>query len=255
MAVAEGRFLEAERARAAPEARRAPKDPTGFVAWFEELRRSGPGQNDPLFPFLAERATLDELRWFVKQEVAGEAGFDDLVALTQIKAPERAKLEMARNYWDEMGRGKPPAMHGPMLGRLAEELSVGAAPPAELVWESLALGNVMVGLALNRRYAFHSIGALGAIELTAPTRAGFVADGLERVGVSKRATHYFRLHSTVDIGHSRNWNAEVLAPLVEANADVAACIAEGALMRLNAGVRTFDRYRREFGIAPVTSLG
>ena len=26
----------------------------------------------------------------------------------------------------------------------------------------------MAGLALNRRYAFHSIGALGAIELTAP---------------------------------------------------------------------------------------
>jgi hypothetical protein len=25
-------------------------------------------------------------------------------------------------------------------------------------------------------------------------------------------------------------------------------IAEGALMRLNAGARTFDRYRREFGL-------
>ena len=49
------------------------------------------------------------------QEAAGEAGFDDLVAMTQVKLPTRAKLELARNYWDEMGRGNPKGMHGPML--------------------------------------------------------------------------------------------------------------------------------------------
>jgi len=248
MTLLEGRFLERERRRVAPLAARAPKDPAGFVAWFEELKASGPGQGDPLFPFLAERATYEQVRWFVKQEVAGEAGFDDLVALTQIKIPERAKLEMARNYWDEMGRGKSHGMHGPMLASLAHALLIGATPERELVWEALALANIMAGLALNRRYAFHSIGALGAIELTAPTRAGLVADALDRVGVPKKATHYFRLHSTVDIGHSAAWNAEVLAPLVEANPEVATHIAEGALMRLNAGARTFDRYRAELGV-------
>ena len=248
LAFVEGRFLEAERAVVASAAASVPKDGAGFVAWFESLKQTGPGQNDPLFGFLAEHATVEQVRWFIKQEVAGEAGFDDLVALTQIKAPEGPKLECARNYWDEMGRGKPPAMHGPMLGRLAEALAIGGTPDRELVWESLALANLMVGLALNRRYAFHSMGALGVIELTAPTRAGLVADGLERVGVSKRATHYFRLHSTVDIGHSRDWNANILKPLVDENPGVAAAIAEGALMRLNAGARTFDRYRAEFGI-------
>ena len=34
--------------------------------------------------------------------------------------------------------------------------------------EALALGNTMIALARNRRYAFHSIGALGVIEMTAP---------------------------------------------------------------------------------------
>jgi hypothetical protein len=250
LSVAEGRFLEEERAQIAEVAARAPADAAGFVAWFAELRNSGPGQFDPLFPFLAERASYDELRWFIKQEVAGEAGFDDLVALTQVKAPRRAKLEMARNYWDEMGRGKPAGMHGPMLANLANAMCIGEVPERELVWESMALANLMAGLALNRRYAHHSIGALGAIELTAPTRATLVADGLERVGISGEATHYFRLHSTVDIKHSRDWNAEVLAPLVQEDPSVARHIAEGALMRLSAGARTFDRYRAEFGISP-----
>ena len=39
------------------------------------------------------------------------------------------------------------------------------------VWEALALGNMMIGLAANRYYAYQAIGALGVIELTAPGRA------------------------------------------------------------------------------------
>ena len=58
--------------------------------------------------------------WFLTQEVAGEAGFDDLLAMTQVKMPVTAKLEMARNYWDEMGRGRDTAMHGPLLERLGK---------------------------------------------------------------------------------------------------------------------------------------
>jgi hypothetical protein len=248
--VEEGRFLEEERARVASRASLAPRDPLGFVSWFEELRESGPGQWDPLFEFIEREATREQLRWFVRQEFAGEAGFDDLVALTQLRMPERAKLEMARNYWDEMGRGKAHGMHGPMLGLLARAIEVENTPPEDLVWESIALANVMCGLGFQRRYAFHSVGALGVIELTAPTRAKRVARGLERVGIDGKATHYFRLHATVDIGHSREWNAEILSSLVEQDPSVATHIAEGALMRLYAGLRTFDRYRAEFGIEP-----
>jgi hypothetical protein len=100
-------------------------------------------------------------------EVAGEAGFDDLVALTQVRLPKRAKLGLARNYWDEMGRGNAKGMHGPMLETLSTAMAL--RPKAEeTVWESLALANTMAGLAANRCYACHAVGALGAIDLTAP---------------------------------------------------------------------------------------
>ena len=251
LALREGAFLEAARAEVSEWAQSAPVVPQAFGAWFDQLRDNGPGQYDPLFEFLAEHASLDQFRWFIQQEVAGEAGFDDLVALTQLRMPERAKLELARNYWDEMGRGKPAAMHGPMLGKVAEVLAVSADNPEDIVPESLALANLLVGLAYNSRYAYQSIGALGAIELTAPTRAVKVVAGMDRLGVDRSASHYFRVHATVDIAHARDWRDEVLMPLVASQPELAVHIAEGALMRLQAGARTFERYRRELGVAAV----
>jgi hypothetical protein len=102
---------------------------------------------------------VDDFRYFLTQEAAGEAGFDDLTALTQVKVPAAAKMELANNYWDEMGRGNPKGMHGPMLDGLVEAL--GLEPSIEnTVWESLALANAMTAMAATRRYAWHSIGAL-----------------------------------------------------------------------------------------------
>lgn len=244
----EDRFVEAERAAIAAWAAEAPRDPEAFLAWFVSLKEAGPGQGDPLFPYLRDEASYDELRWFVGQEVAGEAGFEDLVALTQVKMPVRAKLELARNYWDELGRGAESGLHGPMLARLARALDVdGTIAP---VPEALALGNLLVALAANRRWAYHSIGALGVVELTAPGRAVCVSLGLKRVGVGARERQYYALHATLDVQHSATWNREVIAPLVEEDPSRARAIAEGALMRLAAGARCFERYRAELGIDP-----
>ena len=238
----EGAFLEELRGDVAMRAAAAPTDPDGFVAWFEDLKDVGPGQGDPLFPWLADEADARALRWFFEQEAAGEAGFDDLVAMTQVKLPAGPKLELARNYWDEMGRGTAKGMHGPMLDGLIETLAV--HPSIETTaWESLALANAMTGMATSRRYAWHSVGALGVIELTAPGRSALVAKGLRRIGLSERERRYFDLHAVLDVKHSADWNREVLRPAVAEDPRRAAAIAEGALMRLLCGARCFDRYR------------
>ena len=242
MARLEGGFLEELRAAVADEATEAPTDAEGFIAWFEHLKEVGPGQGDPLFPWLEAEATADQLKWFFEQEAAGEAGFDDLVALTQVKLPVQAKLELARNYWDEMGRGQRDGMHGPMLDALAETLQVD--PVIEkTVWESLALANAMTAMATSRRYAWHSVGALGVIELTAPGRSAMVAKGLKRIGLSNRERRYFDLHAVLDVKHSADWNREALRPLIEEDPRRATAIAEGALIRLYCGFRCFERYR------------
>ncbi|MFY9656273.1 MAG: iron-containing redox enzyme family protein [Methylocystis sp.] len=243
----EGAFLERELDLAAEHCRHCPTDPRGFIAWFEELRWTGPGQFDPLFDWLARAASPHQMRWFLAQEVAGEAGFEDLTALTQVRFPTRVKLELARNFWDEMGRGQAKGMHGPMLARLAEALDL--KPSAQTtVWEALALANTMAGLAANRRYAYHSVGALGVVELTAPDRSAAVAAGLKRLGIPSGDRHYFDLHAVLDVKHSASWNAEAIAPLVEEGPSIARAIAQGAIMRLLAGRRCFERYKRQFGL-------
>ncbi|NLS29355.1 hypothetical protein S2M10_43790 [Sphingomonas sp. S2M10] len=238
----QGAFLEELRAEVVDEAAEAPTDVDGFIDWFEGLKATGPGQGDPLFPWLAEAADRDQLRWFFEQEAAGEAGFDDLVAMTQVKLPTRPKLELARNYWDEMGHGTEKGMHGPMLDALVETLAV--TPVIEnTVWESLCLANAMTAMASSRRYAWHSVGALGVIELTAPGRSAATAEGLKRVGLSPKEARYFTLHAVLDIKHSEDWNREAIRPAVEEDPRRATAMAEGALIRLRCGARCFEAYR------------
>jgi len=238
----ENAFLAELRDKVRDRAAEAPTQAEAFVEWFESLKEGGPGQGDPLFPWLAEEADPDQLRWFFEQEAAGEAGFDDLVAYTQVKMPIVPKLELARNYWDEMGCGKLAGVHGGMLDALVTTLQVN--PEIErTVWESLALANAMTAMATTRRYAWHSVGALGVIELTAPGRSALVARGLRRIGLSDRERRYFDLHAVLDIKHSERWIAEVLLPAVAEDARRATAIAEGALIRLDCGYRCFERYR------------
>lgn len=238
----EGVWVETLREEVCERAAAAPREVENFVAWFEDLKLTGPGQGDPLFPYLASTCDLGEMRWFLTQEAAGEAGFDDLVALSQIKLPTEPKLELARNYWDEMGRGHAGGMHGPMLERASEALGLKPAID-DTCWQSLALANTLTALATTRRYAWHAVGALGVVELTAPGRVAQVAAGLKRLGQPPVVRKYFELHAMLDIKHSDDWIANVLRPLVAEDPSRAPYLAEGALMRLLCGARCFEAYR------------
>lgn len=249
MRALEAGWVESLRAEAAPVVADVPSEPQAFVAWFEGLKADGPGQYDPLFDWLAEEATLEEMSWFLTQEAAGEAGFDDLVAMTQVKLPPMAKLELARNYWDEMGQGNYGGMHGPMLDRTVEGL--GLKPTIDgTAWQSLALANTLTAFATTRRYAYLSVGALGVVELTAPTRVAKVAEGLKRLGCEPKVRKYFNLHAVLDLKHSEDWNREALIPLVSEDPRRARALAEGALIRLESGRRCFEVYRAHLWGAP-----
>lgn len=81
----EGEYLEALREAVHEQTALAPGNPEDFLTWFESLREIGLGQTDALFPWLAERATADEFRWFFEQQPAGEAGLEDIIAMTQVR--------------------------------------------------------------------------------------------------------------------------------------------------------------------------
>ena len=70
----EADFLEAERTAVAADAAHAPDEAQAFVEWFESLRQTGPGQGDPLFPWLAERATTARASWLLRPRCSWRSG-------------------------------------------------------------------------------------------------------------------------------------------------------------------------------------
>jgi hypothetical protein len=164
--IIEGKFVERERELIEAHAAEAPFEADAFMRWFDQLRSTGPGQHDPFFDWLATHASFEQLRWTVEQEAAAHAGFEDLSALTHLAMPARARAELARAHFDADARP-----HAQRLAELAEWMGVARPPRESLVWEALALANLHVALALNRRYAHHSVGALAAAELAAPARS------------------------------------------------------------------------------------
>lgn len=236
----ERKFVEEARACVRAQASAVPRDVNGFLDWFIALKDLPLGQTDALFPWLAEHANQQQMCWFLEQERANETSFGDLVALTQVNMPPRPKQELARNYWDEMVRS-----HVTDTPRSAVQCPKHAAKPETAVWESLALGNLMVALATNRHYAFQSLGALGVAELTAPRSKQFVQAGLLRLGLAVETPDFYSSSTRFDALHSAAWQREVIEPLIAGDSTLAPFIAEGALMRLNFAKCCFERYRKE----------
>ncbi len=249
--VVEAHFIEAERALVREGAARAPTQPHELLDWFEGLKDAEDAQDGRLFRWLAEQASRDQMLWFLTQELSGEVDLEDLYALAQLKLPERPKLEMARNYWDEMGQGDASATRARLLASLVSDLSTEFLElPA---WEMLARANLMLGLTANRRYAFQAIGALGVVELTSAGPARCVSLGLRRLGFSSEAGNYFSWRARLSTLRSQVFNQGVILPLVAQDSRSATAIAEGALLRLVADGRCWRRYERELGLPASTA--
>ncbi len=244
--VVEGHVLESERSRIAAIAKQAPTQPRELVDWLEALREPAELHSHALFSWLARSADHSELTWFLVQELTSPETPEDLFALAQLQLPWRSKLEIGRCYWDEMGQGYAAAMRSRILDNFTHDLHVDATHP--LVWEELARSNLMLGLCSNRRYGYHALGALGAVELTMGSPARLVAEGLSRLGYSVEASAYFASRAKLAKLRSHAWNQDVILPLVAQDARCARAIAEGALMRIASANRCFERYARQLGV-------
>ncbi len=254
--VLETEWLALEREQIKSRFAEVPTDPQAFVGWFEALQQTGYGQDHPLFLYLSERADLQELRYFFHQEMGTEAGFDDLVALVQVKTAPPIRTELARNYWDEMGSGRAEYMHSHLLMNVAKSFELTWQEDYQSIhWTPLALSNLMVALATKRTLFAQAIGALGVIELTSPGRCIKVVEGMKRIGMTGAQYHYYALHASLDKKHWEGWKDNVVWPLIEERPAYMRLLAEGALLRLFAGNRCFETYSRHLGLSGMKIQG
>ncbi len=202
-----------------------------------------------VYEWVAREASYDELVHFLALEGGPDGGFDDLVAACQIGLSGRPKLELAQNYWDEMGNGALDAVHTALHDNLVRAVGMPRIPLAEQPDESLersALGGL---LATNHWLQPEMLGALGLIELQAGPRCRKVLAGLERTDSPLAAIPFYAEHAEVDPRHGKDWMDNAIVPYAEAQPELASRVLRGALWRSRVNAAFFARLGEDLGTA------
>ena len=217
-----------------------------FESWLEtRCRDHASGPQHPLFAHLKEHADVEQLREFVFQETPFDVHFGDLVAMLIPGIYGMAKVELAENFWDEMGNGDVDRTHRQL--RLTMMEAVGVDRDAHLAglerfWlEELELANLYFAACTNRQFMDLALGALLATEHVVPGRIDHQLDGWKRLGYADEQLEYLSEHIVVDVEHAAGWLNEVVKPTLASYPQTLTGIAAGVELRLVASLRVCDR--------------
>jgi hypothetical protein len=165
------------------------------------------------YRWLATTASWEQVVDFLALEGGPDGGFDDLIAVCQVGLSGTAKLELGKNFWDEMGQGQLAAVHTQLHADLCAAIEMPTVPRAQLpvaALERAALGGL---LATNRWLQPEMIGALGLLELQAGPRCRLVLQAFDRLGAPAGAYPFYVEHAEVDPVHGKDWMDKAIEPL------------------------------------------
>ncbi|EON12905.1 iron-containing redox enzyme family protein [Pandoraea sp. SD6-2] len=210
-------------------------DSSQFGEWLHDLVALHPaGSHVAYTRYLAEEATIEDIRFYLVQESAIDANTDDFLAALQIGAPTSAKLEIAANYWDEMGEGDHNLLHSSLFQEALKSFGIEHTETDDaLTLEALICGNLQTMLSLRREFFYLGIGYFAATEQLVPDRFRALEKGWERVGLSRKGADYHLLHIEVDGHHTERWYRDVVTPLAQQAFAARVEMVRGALFRLH----------------------
>lgn len=222
----EGAFLERLQAEDGRRRWDLPHDPV------EALRAIQAADRVPsIYRWLADEAAPHQIRTFLELEGGPDGGFDDLVAQCQVGVTGAAKVELARNYWDEMGAGDPTRVHTELHRTMADSLGLRRWDRTDLPVAALDRALLGTTLATNRWLQPEMLGALGLVELQAGPRCRQVVAALERIDAPGPARAFYDEHARIDPLHGRAWLEQVVAPLTDDHPELGWRIVRGARWR------------------------
>jgi hypothetical protein len=191
------------------------------------------------YRWLAKSADWSQVVDFLALEGGPDGGFDDLVAVCQVGLSGSAKLELAKNYWDEMGQGSAAGVHTALYEDLVEAIDMPHIARELLPVEALersALGGL---LATNRWLQPEMIGALGLLELQAGPRCRMVLQAFDRLGAPEGAYPFYVEHAEVDPVHGKDWMDKAIEPLAAERPEWGPRLVKGAWWRSSINLRFF----------------
>ncbi|MGB3412101.1 MAG: iron-containing redox enzyme family protein [Microthrixaceae bacterium] len=192
-----------------------------------------------VYEWLANVATWDQLVRFLTLEGGPDAGFDDLVALSQVGIRNGPKVVLAANYWDEMGRGELNGVHTVLHDQLVAAINMPRLKRDELPISALARLAVGGLLATNRYLQPEALGAFGLIELQAGPRCRAVIRALTRLDAPEGAFAFYEEHARADPHHGKAWLDGVIGVLAADHDGWAERMVCGAVWRQNVNTRFF----------------
>ncbi len=224
-----------------------PKSGKEYVTWLRQLISNHPARLHEYYStYLKDKSTLEDLQDFLLQETSLDPRFDDVLALMQVGTTGQTKMEIAQNYWDEMGNGDDALVHTKLFSTVLKSAGVDVeSRKDDLYYESNVCGNLSVLMALHRANFYKAVGYFGVTEYLAPSRFKHVVAAWERLGLPHEDIEYHRLHIRIDTVHANAWFQKVIAPLVDECPANGKDIAIGALIRLNTSGRYLDRLLSE----------
>jgi len=219
----------------------APADPTAYLSWLKAIARGHRVFKHPYYvEFIRHRATDADLRDYVIQESVVDGRFDDLLAMMQVGTSGGAKMEVASNFWDEMGNGNPDEVHTYLFNKIFEVFDIAQDDLEKaLTANALLSGNLAVLVSRYRHLYPEAVGLLGMTEWLAPHRFVQVVNAWERLKLPDVGIVYHRLHVTVDSQHAAGWFHNVVIPAASSEF-MRRGIARGTLWRLNSSARYLD---------------
>lgn len=219
-----------------------PVEGARYVEWLKGLISDHPASVHRFYrEHLREHATVQDMRVFLAQETTLDPRFDDILAMLQLGTSGEEKMEIAKNYFDEMGNGNPAEVHTHLFSKALQALDI--TPEfigASLLPESRVSGNLSACLALGPRHHFKALGYFGVTEYLAPRRFKDLVAGWRRLRLPESGIVYHDLHIRIDAVHGLAWMQKVILPMVDQDPRVRREIAMGALIRLNSSQRYLD---------------
>jgi hypothetical protein len=192
------------------------------------------------YKWLAATATWEQVVEFLALEGGPDGGFDDLIAVCQVGLSGSAKLELGKNYWDEMGQGDPAGVHTQLHADLVEAIEMPTVPREQqpvTALERTALGGL---LATNRWLQPEMIGALGLLELQAGPRCRMVLQAFDRLGAPEGAYPFYVEHAEVDPIHGKDWMDKAIEPLAGERPEWGPRMVKGAWWRSTINLAFFS---------------
>ncbi|CAF1365845.1 unnamed protein product [Didymodactylos carnosus] len=221
-----------------------PKTGKAYVQWIMNIIQRHLAAKHPYYnEFMLNKANKNDVKYWLAQESTLDQKFDDILALMQVGTSGPVKMEIASNYWDEMGNGEPLKTHTYLFELLLNELDVTSEYIRDnLLLTSLITGNISTCYVLNKNLFYQAIGYFGVTEYLAPIRFKNVVKALERNEISDAGKQYHKLHIWIDKIHGAAWFNNVVRKMIDKQPECGKEIIKGALVRLQTSVEHLNSF-------------